>query len=44
VGVLIALRPKRAITALRRGFFIWRTYRWTRQALAGALAQGLNRY
>ncbi len=44
VGVLIALRPKRAITILRRGFFVWRTYRLAQRALAGALAQGLNRY
>ena len=43
IGVVFALRPKRAIAWLRRGFFVWRTARWAQRSLASVLAQGLNR-
>lgn len=43
IGIVFALRPRRAIAWLRRGFFAWRTARWVQRSLAGALAQGLNK-
>lgn len=43
VGIVFALRPRRAIAWLRRGFFVWRTVKWAQRSLASALANGLNR-
>lgn len=34
VVVLVALRPRRALTWVSRGFAAWRTYRWASATLA----------
>lgn len=42
-GIIIATRPRRALAWARRGFLIWRSVKWAQRALAGAIANGINR-
>jgi hypothetical protein len=42
-GILVAARPKRALAWARRGFVIWRTFRWARSAISGSLSGTIGR-
>lgn len=42
-GVFVVLRPRRTLVWLRRGFWVWRSWKWAKRTLSGALADGVSR-